>query len=88
MFHVKGSSKRPNHLTCLNQLGVLGQVPFRILGHAGVGPEVRLLDVGDPELGAVVEDPDVVGRDHLGSTLEPVDQGLRNASGLKESMDK
>ena len=42
-----------------------------------------MLHVGDPQLGSVVEDPDVIGGDHFGAALEPVDQRLRDSSGLE-----
>jgi hypothetical protein len=30
----------------------------------------------------------VVGRDHLGAALEPVDQGLRDATGLQKNSEE
>jgi hypothetical protein len=30
----------------------------------------------------------VVGRDHLGAALEPVDQGLRDATGLQKTVKR
>ena len=69
----------------MNQFCKLRQIALRVFGDARVGSQIGLLDVGDPQFGSIVEDANVVGRDHLSTAFEPVNQRLGDSSSLRKT---